>query len=34
MSSERTDCRLGTSADLRIGIGYALAWKPLYGVWF
>jgi hypothetical protein len=26
--------QLGASADLRVGIGYALAWKPLYGVWF
>ena len=26
--------RLGASLDLRVGVGYALAWKPLYGVWF
>ncbi len=26
--------RPGASLDLRVGLGYALAWKPLYGVWF
>lgn len=25
---------LRTSLDLKVGLGYSLVWKPLYGVWF